>query len=160
MPESKVLEEFIELLEQEGVTRLALVTSGGTAVPVEQECVRYIDNFSTGTRGAKLAECFVSDETHVVCLRRFGSVAPLASAVTASGDAACALDSMGSGDLNAMLHRRRNALFSGHLYEVLFHTVRTAFLGERSLPTPLDTAILSCDCRDACAAARSVLERA
>ncbi|XP_019084595.1 PREDICTED: phosphopantothenate--cysteine ligase 2-like isoform X4 [Camelina sativa] len=28
------------------------VTSGGTTVPLEQRCVRYIDNFSSGNRGA------------------------------------------------------------------------------------------------------------
>lgn len=36
--------------------RIVLVTSGGTTVPLEQRCVRYIDNFSSGHRGAASAE--------------------------------------------------------------------------------------------------------
>lgn len=32
------------------------VTSGGTTVPLEQRCVRYIDNFSSGQRGAASTE--------------------------------------------------------------------------------------------------------
>lgn len=36
--------------------RLVLVTSGGTTVPLENQTVRFIDNFSAGTRGATSAE--------------------------------------------------------------------------------------------------------
>ena len=36
--------------------RLAVVTSGGTTVPLEHSTVRFLDNFSTGTRGATCAE--------------------------------------------------------------------------------------------------------
>lgn len=32
--------------------RIAVVTSGGTTVPLEKNCVRFVDNFSQGTRGA------------------------------------------------------------------------------------------------------------
>lgn len=32
------------------------MTSGGTTVPLEQRCVRYIDNFSSGNRGAASTE--------------------------------------------------------------------------------------------------------
>ncbi|KAL3803117.1 hypothetical protein ACHAW5_001981 [Stephanodiscus triporus] len=35
---------------------IALVTSGGTLAPLESEMVRYLDNFSTGTRGAIAVE--------------------------------------------------------------------------------------------------------
>lgn len=35
---------------------LAFITSGGTKVPLEKNCVRFIDNFSTGTRGSLLCE--------------------------------------------------------------------------------------------------------
>lgn len=38
---------------------LAVVTSGGTTVPLERRCVRYIDNFSKGTRGALSTEQFL-----------------------------------------------------------------------------------------------------
>ena len=36
--------------------KVVLVTSGGTVVPLERQTVRYLDNFSTGSRGAFSAE--------------------------------------------------------------------------------------------------------
>lgn len=36
--------------------RVVCVTSGGTTVPLEQRCVRFIDNFSSGHRGATSTE--------------------------------------------------------------------------------------------------------
>lgn len=38
---------------------LVCVTSGGTTVPLERKCVRFIDNFSAGTRGAMSTEEFL-----------------------------------------------------------------------------------------------------
>lgn len=38
---------------------IVVVTSGGTTVPLERNCVRFIDNFSKGTRGALSAEQFL-----------------------------------------------------------------------------------------------------
>lgn len=40
------------------------VTSGGTTVPLERHCVRFIDNFSGGTRGALSAENFLQVSQH------------------------------------------------------------------------------------------------
>lgn len=36
--------------------RVVCVTSGGTTVPLEKRCVRYIDNFSSGHRGSASTE--------------------------------------------------------------------------------------------------------
>lgn len=36
--------------------RVAVVTSGGTCVPLERRMVRCVDNFSTGARGASMTE--------------------------------------------------------------------------------------------------------
>ncbi|RLN36629.1 hypothetical protein BBJ28_00020689 [Nothophytophthora sp. Chile5] len=36
---------------------VAVVTSGGTTVPLERNTVRFLDNFSTGARGAASVEC-------------------------------------------------------------------------------------------------------
>lgn len=73
---------------------IVVVTSGGTTVPLERQCVRFIDNFSKGTRGAKSTEfflqacrlrhtCVVSQHTYltqlgyrVVLLTRSGSQQP------------------------------------------------------------------------------------
>lgn len=35
---------------------MVVLTSGGTRVPLERNCVRFLDNFSTGTRGSRLCE--------------------------------------------------------------------------------------------------------
>lgn len=42
------------------VPGIAVVTSGGTTVPLERRCVRFVDNFSSGTRGALSAEQFLN----------------------------------------------------------------------------------------------------
>ena len=52
--------------------RVCLVTSGGTAVPLERRCVRFVDNFSSGSRGAASAEAFVAAGYRVVFLHRGG----------------------------------------------------------------------------------------
>ena len=45
---------------QQAAGRLvACVTSGGTTVPLERNCVRFIGNFSRGTRGALSVEQFI-----------------------------------------------------------------------------------------------------
>mmetsp|Transcript_29003 Transcript_29003/g.61546 ORF Transcript_29003/g.61546 Transcript_29003/m.61546 type:complete len:532 (+) Transcript_29003:42-1637(+) len=55
---------------------VALVTSGGTAAPLEHNCVRFLDNFSTGSRGAYAVEEFCKRGYAVIHLKREGSVAP------------------------------------------------------------------------------------
>nr|CAG4634865.1 EOG090X085T [Alona affinis] len=57
-------------------TRVALVTSGGTTVPLEQNTVRFIDNFSAGTRGSASAEYFLEAGYHVIFLHRSKSLEP------------------------------------------------------------------------------------
>ncbi|WCJ44558.1 Phosphopantothenate--cysteine ligase 2 [Euphorbia peplus] len=58
------------------VRRIACVTSGGTTVPLEQRCVRYIDNFSSGHRGAASTEYFIKAGYAVVFLYRRGTCQP------------------------------------------------------------------------------------
>jgi phosphopantothenate---cysteine ligase (ATP) len=58
--------------------RVVLVTSGGTTVPLEKQTVRFIDNFSAGTRGATSAEHFISAGYAVIFLHREFSLAPYA----------------------------------------------------------------------------------
>jgi hypothetical protein len=55
---------------------VALVTSGGTIAPLEVETVRFLDNFSTGTRGAISVEEFARRGYACVHLRRTGSASP------------------------------------------------------------------------------------
>lgn len=56
--------------------RVVLVTSGGTTVPLELNTVRFIDNFSSGTRGALCTEAFLRHDYAVVFLHRKGSNFP------------------------------------------------------------------------------------
>eukprot|EP00803_Ostreobium_quekettii_P002885 evm.model.scf_1032EXC.4 EVM.evm.TU.scf_1032EXC.4 scf_1032EXC:37689-40924(+) len=58
---------------------LAVVTSGGTTVPLERRCVRFIDNFSEGRRGALSAERLLAAGYAVVFLTRAGSAQPFSS---------------------------------------------------------------------------------
>lgn len=55
---------------------LVLVTSGGTSVPLETNMVRFIDNFSAGTRGAASAEVFLARGYAVLFLHREYSLLP------------------------------------------------------------------------------------
>ncbi|PKI47448.1 hypothetical protein CRG98_032157 [Punica granatum] len=57
-------------------TSIVCVTSGGTTVPLEQRCVRYIDNFSSGHRGAASTEYFIKAGYAVIFLYRRGTCQP------------------------------------------------------------------------------------
>ncbi|ODN05830.1 Phosphopantothenate--cysteine ligase 2 [Orchesella cincta] len=60
------------------VQRFVLVTSGGTLIPLERLMVRYIDNFSTGSRGAASTEYFLEAGYKVIFLHRAKSIQPFA----------------------------------------------------------------------------------
>jgi phosphopantothenate-cysteine ligase len=66
---------FIQRHADDG-RRVVLVTSGGTTVPLENQTVRYIDNFSAGTRGATSAEYFLEEGYAVIFLHRQFSLLP------------------------------------------------------------------------------------
>ncbi|XP_010245876.1 PREDICTED: phosphopantothenate--cysteine ligase 2-like [Nelumbo nucifera] len=74
------LKEFIDRHSfssgNKGPSRIVCVSSGGTTVPLEQRCVRYIDNFSSGHRGAASTEYFVKAGYAVVFLHRRGTCQP------------------------------------------------------------------------------------
>lgn len=69
-------------LEAIGSKHVALVTSGGTTVPLEKRTVRFIDNFSTGGRGAAMAEALLRKGYAVIFLTRAGSAFPFAGHTT------------------------------------------------------------------------------
>ena len=58
------IREFLKYHQKIGRC-VAVVTSGGTTVPLERNTVRFIDNFSTGSRGAASTE-YVKTPMHVV----------------------------------------------------------------------------------------------
>ena len=50
------LQTFLANFSKFNNAPIVLVSSGGTAVPLEVNTVRFIDNFSTGERGAVSSE--------------------------------------------------------------------------------------------------------
>ncbi|GAB2282662.1 Phosphopantothenate--cysteine ligase 2 [Dionaea muscipula] len=82
----EMLEEFIlrnSPLPGNGSSnrKIVCVTSGGTTVPLEQRCVRYIDNFSSGHRGAASTEYFLKSGYAVIFLYRRGTCQPFCRAL-------------------------------------------------------------------------------
>jgi phosphopantothenate---cysteine ligase (ATP) len=72
-----LVKEFINFhLQNDHDRRIVLVTSGGTTVPLETQTVRFIDNFSAGTRGATSAEYFLQEGYAVIFLHRQFSLLP------------------------------------------------------------------------------------
>lgn len=53
-----------------------LVQSGGTTVPLEHNTVRFVDNFSAGTRGSASAEYFLDHDYAVIFMYRHKSLEP------------------------------------------------------------------------------------
>ncbi|GFE53245.1 phosphopantothenate cysteine ligase, putative [Babesia ovis] len=66
--------------------KLAVVTSGGTCVPLDRCGVRLMDNFSTGKRGSRVAEELLRRGYHVVFIYRKGSHMPFLRDITDCGD--------------------------------------------------------------------------
>eukprot|EP00241_Pyramimonas_parkeae_P002528 CAMPEP_0114227284 /NCGR_PEP_ID=MMETSP0058-20121206/1705_1 /TAXON_ID=36894 /ORGANISM="Pyramimonas parkeae, CCMP726" /LENGTH=438 /DNA_ID=CAMNT_0001338109 /DNA_START=61 /DNA_END=1379 /DNA_ORIENTATION=+ len=56
--------------------RVVVVTSGGTTVPLEQNCVRFIDNFSAGSAASASVEKFLDAGYAVIFVNRKGSAQP------------------------------------------------------------------------------------
>lgn len=76
LPKHEALARAFINLHVEANRRVVLVTSGGTTVPLETQTVRFIDNFSAGTRGATSAEYFLQQGYAVIFLHRQYSLLP------------------------------------------------------------------------------------
>ncbi|KAG3282904.1 phosphopantothenoylcysteine synthetase, transcript variant X1 [Ictidomys tridecemlineatus] len=74
---AEVMARFAARLGAQG-RRVVLVTSGGTKVPLEARPVRFLDNFSSGRRGAISAEAFLAAGYGVLFLYRARSCFPFA----------------------------------------------------------------------------------
>jgi len=88
---SKETTDFVKYHEKTG-RKIVLVTSGGTTVPLENNTVRFIDNFSAGTRGATSAEYFLESGYAVIFLHREFSLLPYSRHYSHTTD--CFLDYM------------------------------------------------------------------
>ncbi|KXN70592.1 hypothetical protein CONCODRAFT_78769 [Conidiobolus coronatus NRRL 28638] len=115
---------------------VVLVTSGGTTVPLEYQTVRYIDNFSAGTRGATSAEYFLDNGYHVIFLHRQFSLQPFTRHYSHTTN--CFLDYLGfkdgdedtiqvtpnvSGKLKTILKKYNTVKEQQRLLEIPFVTV-------------------------------------
>ncbi|KAI8639501.1 DNA/pantothenate metabolism flavoprotein [Parasitella parasitica] len=70
-----MLNAFVDFHKEKG-SKVVFITSGGTTVPLENQTVRFIDNFSNGTRGATSAEYFLEAGYAVVFMHRQNSIQP------------------------------------------------------------------------------------
>ncbi|KAK5663202.1 hypothetical protein OQA88_6620 [Cercophora sp. LCS_1] len=98
--------EFIDYHATAG-RRLVLVTSGGTTVPLEKQTVRFIDNFSAGTRGATSAEYFLEAGYAVLFLHRQFSLLPFSRHYSHATD--CFLDFLREGPGGSVVARDEDA---------------------------------------------------
>ena len=79
------LRVFIQQCSGNSNSKLVLITSGGTSVPLEKTPVRYLDNFSTGLRGARSVEEFLEDENYsVVFVKRDNAKFPFSQYLNVS----------------------------------------------------------------------------
>ena len=92
---TKLAKTFIDYHGQSS-RGVVLVTSGGTTVPLENQTVRFIDNFSAGTRGATSAEYFLEAGYAVIFLHRQFSLLPYSRHYSHSTN--CFLDYMKEGE--------------------------------------------------------------
>ncbi|KAK0723937.1 DNA/pantothenate metabolism flavoprotein [Apiosordaria backusii] len=98
--------DFIEFHSKAG-RKLVLVTSGGTTVPLEKQTVRFIDNFSAGTRGATSAEYFLEAGYAVLFLHRQFSLLPYSRHYSHATD--CFLDFLREGPNGSVVARDEDA---------------------------------------------------
>lgn len=65
-----------QFISNHSSNKIVLITSGGTTVPLEANTVRFLDNFSAGTRGSASAEYFLLKGYAVIFLHRQFSLEP------------------------------------------------------------------------------------
>jgi phosphopantothenate---cysteine ligase (ATP) len=115
--------------------KLAVITSGGTAVSLERNVVRYLDNFSTGARGSTCAEVLLTtrEDYAVVFLGRTSSKMPFTRTLTdAAGGRARDFHVSASGDAVELhcraavsaIQRLRAAERDGRFHLIEFVTVQ------------------------------------
>lgn len=130
---SKLAQAFIQQHAEDN-RRVALVTSGGTTVPLENQTVRFIDNFSAGTRGATSAEYFLEAGYAVIFLHRQFSLLPYSrhyshstncflDYMTHSGSGAVVIDDEYQQQMSDVLDRYKRAKRENTLLLLPFTTV-------------------------------------
>lgn len=72
----QLLKQFCENHLKEQNKNIVLITSGGTIAPLEHNTVRFVDNFSAGSRGSASAEYFLENGYAVIFMFRTKSLEP------------------------------------------------------------------------------------
>ncbi|CRL05853.1 CLUMA_CG019097, isoform A [Clunio marinus] len=72
----QLLKQFCENHLKDQSQNIVLVTSGGTIAPLEHNTVRFVDNFSAGSRGSASAEYFLERGYAVIFMFRTKSLEP------------------------------------------------------------------------------------
>lgn len=101
LKDEELIKEAVKIFVDEQCkrsNRVVCVTSGGTTVPLERRCVRFIDNFSSGTRGAASTEYFLKAGYAVIFLHRRGTVQPFCRFAPEDALLAC-LEPMNQSDI-------------------------------------------------------------
>ena len=128
------LEEFVKYQHEICQRSVCLVTSGGTTVPLEVNTVRFVDNFSAGTRGSASAEYFLAAGYAVVFLHRDKSLMPFSRHVDTlellqnmdlQADGTISLSGGAAGTLKPVVERSKQ--LSGNLLCIKF-TSLTSYL--------------------------------
>lgn len=112
---------------------IVCVTSGGTTVPLERNCVRFIDNFSRGNRGAFSAEAFLAAGYAVIFLTRSGSAQPfvvdfqeqlgIRSLVDLFNPESMCLDTEQNKEIAMAAAKARHVLQQGRFLQIQFTTL-------------------------------------
>lgn len=120
--------------EQHGAAgrMVVLITSGGTKVPLESRTVRFLDNFSSGRRGASSAEYFLSQGYAVIFLHRHRSLYPytrlytgvnLLDCLTLEGGGLVTVNQRKLPNITKVLKRYQEVRSAGLLLPVEFSTL-------------------------------------
>jgi phosphopantothenate---cysteine ligase (ATP) len=72
----QLLRQFCENHLKDPNQNIVLITSGGTIAPLEHNTVRFVDNFSAGSRGSASAEYFLENGYAVIFMFRAKSLEP------------------------------------------------------------------------------------
>ncbi|XP_066599631.1 phosphopantothenate--cysteine ligase [Prorops nasuta] len=126
-----LLQKFVERHSNENC-KVALVTSGGTTVPLEHNTVRFVDNFSAGTRGAISAEYFLENGYAVIFMYRTKSLEPFARHFTGNkildmlmekDESTITVVPEHTGQVAEVLKKYKRAMNKGRLLQLTFTTL-------------------------------------
>jgi phosphopantothenate-cysteine ligase len=130
-----IIREFFEF-QKKNNRRVAIITSGGTSVPLEKNTVRSITNFSKGNRGAYSAESFLESGYAVLYCHAILAKMPFSPVVTPRDleikDDLIVVTHQ-SDDLKKAISRYQSAVRDNFLCEIPFETVQEYLLLLRTL---------------------------